>query len=63
MKKILMISAVALAVLTGCAGERSVSADTQITQQKLQGQLLVSPNDQRAYKILTLPNKVEVILV
>jgi protease-3 len=63
MKKILMISAVALAVLTGCAGERSVSADTQVTQQKLQGQVLVSPNDQRAYKILILPNKIEVMLV
>ncbi|MDP2716513.1 insulinase family protein [Rheinheimera sp.] len=63
MKKLFVISAVALAVLTGCAGERSLSADAQATQQQLQGQVLVSPNDNRAYKTLLLPNKLEVLLV
>ena len=38
MKKIFVISAVALAVLTGCAGERSLSADTRAAQQQVQGQ-------------------------
>jgi len=63
MKKLFVISAVALAVLTGCAGERSLSADAQVAQQQLQGQVLVSPNDNRAYKTLVLPNKLEVLLV
>ncbi|NRQ43544.1 insulinase family protein [Rheinheimera sp. YQF-2] len=63
MKKLFVISAVALAVLTGCAGERGMSADAQAAQQQLQGQVLVSPNDNRAYKTLVLPNKLEVMLV
>lgn len=63
MKKIFVISAVALAVLTGCAAERSVSADAQVSQQQLQGQVLASPNDNRAYKTIVLPNKLEVMLV
>lgn len=63
MNKIFVISAVALAVLTGCAGERSISADTAVAQQQLQGQVLASPNDNRAYKTIVLPNKLEVMLV
>ena len=63
MKKIFVISAIALAVLTGCAGERSLSADTRAAQQQVQGQVVVSPNDNRAYKTLVLPNKLEVLLV
>ncbi|HEX5793620.1 MAG TPA: insulinase family protein, partial [Rheinheimera sp.] len=62
MKKIFVISAIALAVLTGCAGESRLSADTAAMQQT-QSQVLVSPNDQRAYKTLLLPNKLEVLLV
>jgi protease III len=63
MKHIFVISALTLAVLAGCAVERSVSVDAQATQQQLQGQVLVSPNDKRAYKTLTLPNKLELMLV
>jgi protease III len=63
MKTMFVISAIALAVLTGCAGERGMSADAKASQQQVQGQVLVSPNDQRAYKTLTLPNKLEVLLV
>ncbi len=63
MKKLFVISAVALAVLTGCAGERSLSADARVAQQQVQGQVLASPNDTRAYKTFVLPNKLEVILV
>lgn len=63
MKKIFVISAIALAVLTGCAGESSLYADARAAQQQVQGQVLVSPNDNRAYKTLVLPNKLEVLLV
>lgn len=63
MKKLFVISAVALAVLTGCAGERNMSADAPAAQQQLQGQVLISPNDNRAYKTFVLPNKLEVLLV
>ncbi|WP_040551812.1 insulinase family protein [Rheinheimera nanhaiensis] len=63
MKKLFVISAVALAVLTGCAAERSGSVDSPVSAQQLQGQVLTSPNDNRAYKTLVLPNKLEVMLV
>jgi protease III len=63
MKKMFVVSAIALAVLTGCAAERTNSADAQSAQQQLQGQVLVSPNDKRSYKTFTLPNKLEVLLV
>ncbi|WP_445767270.1 insulinase family protein [Rheinheimera sp.] len=63
MKKLFVISAVALAVLTGCAGEASMSIAAQSAQQQVQGQVLASPNDNRAYKTLVLPNKLEVMLV
>lgn len=62
MKKIFVISAIALAVLTGCAAEQRVVTDNSVTQQ-VAGEVLVSPNDKRAYKTLVLPNTVEVMLV
>ena len=63
MKTLFVVSAVALAVLTGCAGERTLTADTRVTAQQVQGQVLISPNDNRAYKTFTLPNQLEVLLV
>ncbi|MBV2129179.1 insulinase family protein [Arsukibacterium indicum] len=63
MKKLFVISAVALAVLTGCAAERSTVTAEQRVQQQVPGQVFVSPNDERQYKTLVLPNKLEVILV
>ncbi|KKO43976.1 peptidase M16 [Arsukibacterium ikkense] len=63
MKKIFVISAVAIAVLTGCATERTSVTAEQRVQQQVAGQILVSPNDERAYKTLVLPNQLEVILV
>ncbi|WP_423185243.1 insulinase family protein [Alishewanella sp. d11] len=62
MKKLFVISAVALAVMTGCAQQGSTPALTEL-QQPLASAIVVSPNDQRQYKTLTLPNKLEVILV
>jgi protease III len=62
MKKLLIVSAVALAGLIGCATEHI--ANSQIKQSLLQQQQVVtSPNDQRAYKVLTLSNQLEVMLV
>lgn len=63
MKKLFVLTAVALAVLSGCAAERSSAVDTQAAVQQLQGQVVASPNDSRGYKTLILPNKLEVMLV
>ena len=63
MKKLFVLTAVALAVLSGCAAERSSGVDTQAAVQQLQGQVVASPNDSRGYKTLILPNKLEVMLV
>ncbi|MDX1678859.1 insulinase family protein [Arsukibacterium sp.] len=63
MKKFFVISAVALAVLTGCATERTAVTTEQRQQQQVAGEVLISPNDQRQYKTLVLPNKLEVMLV
>lgn len=63
MKKIFVISAVALAVLTGCAADQQTTTTVTAAQQQLQGQVVASPNDTRAYKTLVLPNKLEVMLV
>ncbi|MDP5138316.1 insulinase family protein, partial [Rheinheimera baltica] len=63
MKKIFVISAVALAVLTGCAVDKQSALTVTAAQQQVQGQVVASPNDTRAYKTLVLPNKLEVMLV
>ncbi len=61
MKKLFVVSAIALAVMTGCAQQSSVPQQTAAQQQAVD--VVVSPNDQRAYKTLTLPNQLEVLLV
>ncbi|MCC5853337.1 MAG: insulinase family protein, partial [Alkalimonas sp.] len=61
MKKLFVVSAIALAVMTGCAQQSSVPQQTAAQQQATA--VVVSPNDQRAYKTLTLPNQLEVLLV
>ena len=63
MKKIFVVSAIALAVLTGCAAEQTMTITDSVSAQQLQGQVRISPNDKRAYKTLVLPNKLEVLLV
>ena len=62
MKKLFIVSAVALAVITGCAQQQTVSQGTVVEQQQAAA-IIVSPNDQRQYKTFTLPNKLEVVLV
>ena len=63
MKKLFVVSAVALAVLTGCASEQSQQLTNTAAQQLMQQQVVVSPNDNRAYKTLVLPNQLQVMLV
>ena len=60
MKKIITLSAIALAVLSGCG-----TTTTSLQQQTalLSDTLVVSPNDTRQYKTLKLANEIEVILV
>ena len=62
MKKLFVVSAIALAVITGCAQQSPVQLENSAQQQQAAA-IVVSPNDQRAYKTLTLPNQLEVILV
>ena len=61
MKKIITISAVAIAILSGCNTAPIYRAvhENGVKQE----QLVVSPNDHRAYKTLKLDNDLEVILV
>lgn len=60
MKKIITLSAIALAVLSGCG-----TTTTSVQQQTalLSDTLVISPNDTRQYKTLKLANEIEVILV
>ena len=64
MKKILGFSVIALAVLSGCTNTSSTSSVASSSQSSLLSDtLVVSPNDTREYKTLTLENEIEVILV
>ena len=64
MKKILGFSVIALAVLSGCTNTSSTSSVASSSQSSLLSDtLVVSPNDSREYKTLTLENEIEVILV
>ena len=62
MKKIICLSAIALAVLSGCSNTSS-SVATSPQASLLSDTLVVSPNDNREYKTLKLANEIEVILV
>ncbi|WP_440056671.1 insulinase family protein (plasmid) [Pseudoalteromonas sp. T1lg65] len=62
MKKIFAVSALSLAVLTGCGTTSSSTPATEI-QNLYADQLVVSPNDDRQYQTLTLENGIDVILV
>jgi protease-3 len=61
MKKLIGLSAIAFAVLSGCSNTSSVSQTPQTLL--LSDSLVVSPNDNRDYKTLKLANGIEVILV
>lgn len=61
MKNILLVTALSLTILTGCAKD-ATNQPAQTAHQTTE-QVIISPNDQRAYKALVLPNKLEVLLV
>ena len=61
MKHIIGLSAIALAILSGCSNTATLSQSPQTSL--LSPTLVVSPNDNREYKTLKLANEIEVILV
>lgn len=64
MKKILALTTVALAVLSGCSATSSTSSTPSLVAPAIYSDtLVVSPNDNREYKTLKLANNIEVILV
>ena len=60
MKKMLTLSAIALAVLAGC---NSTPTQQSVKASLVPDTLVVSPNDKRAYQTLKLANEIEIILV
>ncbi len=60
MKKTLVLSALSLAILAGC---NSTPTTSTASTQLIPDNLVVSPNDKRAYETLKLENDIEVILV
>ncbi|RUO72063.1 peptidase M16 [Pseudidiomarina sediminum] len=63
MKRLVLSSAVSLALLSGC-GSQMVTSDAPATaQQAMQASVVKSPNDNRSYKVITLPNQLEVMLI
>lgn len=61
MKTFFIISLTALVMLTACSKEPSQM--TSVNEQSSSEQILISPNDQRAYRAITLDNQLEVLLV
>ena len=64
MKKILGLSLLAVAVLSGCNTPSQVTTPAPLDSTPLlSDKFITSPNDQRTYKTLTLNNQIEVVLV
>ncbi|WP_194867155.1 insulinase family protein [Pseudoalteromonas sp. PPB1] len=61
MKKTMLVASITLALLSGCVATQNGTGNTSVAP--LANELVVSPNDNRQYKTLTLPNGIEVILV
>lgn len=61
MKKLVLASAVSIALLAGCATEQSVSSVSSATVAK--PDVISSPNDNREYATITLDNGLEVLMV
>ncbi|WP_411359577.1 MULTISPECIES: insulinase family protein [unclassified Pseudidiomarina] len=66
MKKLLLSSAISLALLSGC-GTATTEAPTTAVEQPAQqadaSTVIKSPNDDRSYKTIVLPNQLEVMLI
>ncbi len=62
MKRLLLSSAISLALLGGCSTQTTAPEPANQVQQT-QAAVVKSPNDDREYKVITLPNQLEVMLV
>lgn len=61
MKKLLLASAISSALLA--AGCSQPVTETSTAQNAVAGEVIKSPNDERAYRVVTLPNNIEIMLV
>jgi len=61
MKKLLLASAISSALLA--AGCSQPATETSTQQSAIAGEVIKSPNDQREYRVLTLDNNIEIMLV
>ncbi|HAS14672.1 MAG TPA: peptidase M16, partial [Idiomarina abyssalis] len=61
MKKLLLASAISSALLS--AGCSQPATETSTQQSAIAGEVIKSPNDQREYRVLTLDNNIEIMLV
>ena len=65
MKNLFMLSALTSAlILAGCSSSETQSNNAQVaaqSQQALAEQVVKSPNDERQYRVVTLPNQLEVM--
>lgn len=61
MKKLLLASAISSALLA--AGCSQPVTETNTAQNAVAGEVIKSPNDERAYRVVTLPNNIEIMLV
>ncbi|WP_258808238.1 insulinase family protein [Pseudidiomarina sp. CB1] len=62
MKRLLLSSAISLALLGGCSTQTTQPEQTTSVEQA-QASVVKSPNDDRQYRVITLPNQLEVMLV
>lgn len=64
MKRIVLTSAISLALLAGCGSQTNTTAETTTAvHQQTAAEVIKSPNDDRAYKTIVLPNQLEVMLI
>jgi len=61
MKKLLLATAISSALLA--AGCSQPATETSTQQSAIAGEVIKSPNDQREYRVLTLDNNIEIMLV
>lgn len=62
MKRLLLSSAISLALLSGCSTQPITTEPTTSVEQA-QATVIKSPNDDRQYRVITLPNQIEVMLI
>ncbi len=66
MKRLFLSSAISMALLAGCSSPMNAPSDANtVAEQQAQAasSVITSPNDERAYKTIVLPNQLEVMLI